>query len=102
MATTFTYPIEIGSTEIDLEVTYSIFGSYRPSSWTHPAEYPELDVESVTYEGTEVPNWMFNLLHEEIKAECWEHKKKEEQDAAADYGAWLYEVRRDALLDARL
>jgi uncharacterized protein (DUF427 family) len=101
MATTFIYTTELGCSEIDLEITYSVFGKYRPSTRTDPEEFPEMEIEAVEYKGKDL-YWMLDLINEEVQEAAWENRKKEEADAAADYGAWLYEVRRDALLDARL
>jgi hypothetical protein len=101
MATTFTYTTELGCSEIDLEITYSIFGKYLPSTMTDPAEYPEMEIESVEYKGKDL-YWMLDLINEEVEEACWEHKSKEDKDAEYERGEYLYEQRRDALLDARL
>ena len=101
MATTFIYTTGLGCSEIDLEITYSVFGKYRPSTMTDPEEFPEMEIEAVEYKGKDL-YWMLDILREELETGCWEHHAAEQKADAEDYGAWLYEVRRDALLDARL
>jgi hypothetical protein len=95
---TFTYPVPLGCSEADLDITYSIFGSYRPSTMIDPAEYPEMCVEDIRFKGIDC-YWMLDLLQAEIETACWEHHAAFEKDADADHA---YECWKDSQLDARL
>lgn len=41
------FDITIQELEITIQVSYSIYGSYRPATFYDPAEYPELEVENI-------------------------------------------------------
>jgi hypothetical protein len=69
--------------EVQLDVEYSIYGKYHAATWNDPAEYPELEIEAVTYkifdlDGNEIamtPEYK-KLIDEKIdyttlEEECW-------------------------------
>ena len=67
--------IDLFDTSYDstVEVEFNVDGKYYPQTMTDPAEYPELEVISVTYAGECVAHLLLNGEHEEIiEKACWE------------------------------
>jgi len=92
------YLIELGTHELELDVDYQVTGKYRPATMMDPEEHPELEVHSISYQGIEVPYWMFSILLDEVTAACWEDHAALEKDADADFA---YDCWNDSRLDAR-
>jgi hypothetical protein len=93
------YLIPIGNTEAEMDVEYSVSGKFIPASMSGPEENPELEVQSISYQGIEVPYWMFSLLLDEVTTACWEDHA--EQAAEVDDDDYHYRCWSDSSLDAR-
>ena len=42
-----TIDIEIMSSEVEVEISYEVYGKYLPATHFEPAEYPELEISSI-------------------------------------------------------
>ena len=92
------YLIPLGNTEVELDVEYNVSGKFIPASMSGPEENPELEVQSISYQGIEVPYWMFSLLLDEVTAACWEDHAERAAEVDDDYH---YRCWSDSRLDAR-
>jgi len=95
--------------ELEIEVTYSIFGSFRQATFYEPAEYPELDTINtkviaiyddgakleVTKYQLEYCNILVNEMFEHktwkdrLETACWEDAEKERIRYQEDLGEYL-------------
>jgi hypothetical protein len=79
-------------------VDYQVTGKYRPASRIDPEEHPEMEVHSISYQGIEVPYWMFSLLLDEVTTAAWEdHAERAAEVDDDDY----YRCWSDSRLDTR-
>jgi hypothetical protein len=76
---TFEMPIALGLSEIDIEVTYSVFGKDLPGTYNDPPEYAELSVEEITYKNKDL-YWILNVIKDEIEEQCWEHYRYKQEE----------------------
>ena len=58
-----------------------------------------MEVQSISFDGKEVPYWMFSLLLDEVTAACWEDHA--ERAAEVDDDDYHYRCWSDSRLDAR-
>lgn len=58
--------------EIEMvDVIFSVYGSYYPATYWEPAEYPELEIDEVTFNGEEIT--LTDKQIEEAEGKCWEY-----------------------------
>ena len=74
--------------EIELDIEYSIHGKFIPATYYEPADYPELDIESVTYKAFDLDGNEITITDDLKKVidakidytileeECWYDAKK--------------------------
>lgn len=93
------FDITIQELEITIQISYSIYGTYRPATFYDPAEYPDLEVENIEvqevfldgdlvilneYKKATVTSYIDELTgskywQDKIEGLCWEdteHKKQ--------------------------
>lgn len=51
----------------EVEVTYHSYGVYSPATHYEPAEYPDVYIEDVEYQGVSIYNILGEIELEEIK-----------------------------------
>ena len=78
--------IDIHDTGFDqaVEVTFNVNGKYYPATLTDPAEYPELEVLSVTYADVCIVDNLTNEHDEIIAKACWERIEELNQESQED------------------
>jgi hypothetical protein len=97
--------------EVEIEITYSIYGRFRQATFHEPAEYPELDEVNVKFKqllnnGEVVKlsqyqtNFITNYLNEffeinnwkdRIETACWEDAEQERIRFQEDLGEYMYD-----------
>ena len=85
--------------EIDVGVNYSVQGEYRPATWGYsggdPAEYPEIEIESVVNldTGEEISDsQIYDQVHDQIEKDLGDDLQMTRQQLAKKYrGSDVYE-----------
>ncbi len=104
MARTRTYCTTI---EIDVVVTYSAAGRYIPARVhcsnddAHPAEYPEIELESVCVDGDKTRTDILGLLGRDLAEEILGSVDEDAASSEQDEAAAAAEDRADAIRDER-
>lgn len=92
---TFWHTLENEDRVIHVEVTYRVH-PYFAATRTNPAEGGDVELESTLVDGNE---WTGTAAEEaELYEAAMARSGEDELDAAADYGDYLYDMRRDAEL----
>lgn len=60
-----------GNVEL-VEVFFSLYGDYRPQTFMEPAEYPEIEINEVVFNGIDIFDQLGESELEDIDSKCWE------------------------------
>lgn len=66
-----TKKIEIDDEEFDVEIWFRVDGKYIPMNYWEPAQYPELEITRIDYNGEDLNDGLSTEFIDELERDCW-------------------------------
>lgn len=63
--------VEIDDVEYDVKVSFRVDGKYYPQTLIDPAEYPELEITRIDFEGEDLNDGLSKEFIDELEKDCW-------------------------------
>lgn len=87
--------VALNDTEIEVDVEFD-FQPEEKANYFYPGCKAEISIESAKVGATEIPDWLFNCISQQLAEDAWEFIKKEKETALLDKADYLYEQQKYA------